>query len=163
MRKLGIDRDTTTWKIQGLMATNFTTKDLRQKRRSSACIFQVVVSAKVVVSTAFLLLTRWTISVETWHYMIKNCTLFSMKDIHMLSYRLIKCSLLFLKYTGAKVIQCQKVKCVCPQNKELSINVFTSNNCISLAVFDLKIISPVWVKVHSNTNNTMPSTATKLV
>ena len=44
--------------------------------------------------------------------MIKNCTLFSMKDIHMLSYRLIKSSLLFLKYTGAKVIQCQKVKCV---------------------------------------------------
>ena len=43
--------------------------------------------------------------------MIKNCTLFSMKDIHMLSYRLIKCSLLFLKYTGAKLIQCQNVKC----------------------------------------------------
>jgi hypothetical protein len=28
-----------------------------------------------------------------------------------------------------------------PQNKDLSINVFTSNNCISLAFFDLKIIS----------------------
>ena len=48
-----------------------------------------------------------------------------------------------------------------PQNKDLSINVFTSNNCISLAVFDLKIICPVSVKVHSNTNNTMASTATK--
>ena len=68
--------------------------------------------------------------------MIKNCTLFSMKDIHMLSYQLIKCSLLFLKYTGAKVIQCQKVKCAySPQNKDLSFKVFNSNNCISLAVF----------------------------